>query len=305
MKKNATQGPTSDPNSRPRTLAVDIGGTGIKTIILDPDGKPLTDASRAGDGFLVPIGEYKGYALSLIIGLLAGVLNGGDGPGRIANRSCYCSPHGVFPAAGDDRWVAVACRDDADWQACRQVIGEAWAFDERFEHLAGRLAHQEELDAHLGHWTARRDRAQVARSMHSFNYNPERGRFRDWLGTITRRKINRFLMNEKIGTEGTGGEETAEAIENLIAIEADAGWNIEFNAQILHTALDRIRPFFGAITWQAFAGVWLDNQTAAETATRLNVTLRAVYVAKSKVLRRLEQEVMDLAEDIPVASPKR
>jgi LDH2 family malate/lactate/ureidoglycolate dehydrogenase len=40
------------------------------------DGKPLTDAKRAEEGFLVPIGEYKGYGLSLIIGLLAGLLNG-------------------------------------------------------------------------------------------------------------------------------------------------------------------------------------------------------------------------------------
>jgi L-2-hydroxycarboxylate dehydrogenase (NAD+) len=39
------------------------------------DGKPLTDAKRADEGFLLPIGDYKGYALSLIIGLLAGVLN--------------------------------------------------------------------------------------------------------------------------------------------------------------------------------------------------------------------------------------
>jgi L-2-hydroxycarboxylate dehydrogenase (NAD+) len=39
------------------------------------DGQPLTDASRASEGFLLPIGDYKGYALSLIIGLLAGVLN--------------------------------------------------------------------------------------------------------------------------------------------------------------------------------------------------------------------------------------
>jgi LDH2 family malate/lactate/ureidoglycolate dehydrogenase len=39
------------------------------------DGKPLTDPKRADDGLLVPIGEYKGYGLSLIIGLLAGTLN--------------------------------------------------------------------------------------------------------------------------------------------------------------------------------------------------------------------------------------
>jgi L-2-hydroxycarboxylate dehydrogenase (NAD+) len=39
------------------------------------DGKPLTDPKRADDGLLVPIGDYKGYGLSLIIGLLAGALN--------------------------------------------------------------------------------------------------------------------------------------------------------------------------------------------------------------------------------------
>ena len=39
------------------------------------DGKPITDPKRADEGFLLPIGDYKGYGLSLIIGLLAGVLN--------------------------------------------------------------------------------------------------------------------------------------------------------------------------------------------------------------------------------------
>lgn len=40
------------------------------------DGKPLTDPKRADEGVLLPIGDYKGYGLSLIIGLLAGTLNG-------------------------------------------------------------------------------------------------------------------------------------------------------------------------------------------------------------------------------------
>jgi L-2-hydroxycarboxylate dehydrogenase (NAD+) len=40
------------------------------------DGKPLTDPKRADEGLLLPIGDYKGYGLSLIIGLLAGALNG-------------------------------------------------------------------------------------------------------------------------------------------------------------------------------------------------------------------------------------
>jgi L-2-hydroxycarboxylate dehydrogenase (NAD+) len=43
--------------------------------MIDRAGNPLTDPKRAGEGFLLPIGEYKGYALSLIVGLLAGTLN--------------------------------------------------------------------------------------------------------------------------------------------------------------------------------------------------------------------------------------
>ena len=35
------------------------------------------------------------------------------------------SPHAAFPAAGHDRWVAVACRDDADWGALLDVSGRA------------------------------------------------------------------------------------------------------------------------------------------------------------------------------------
>jgi len=43
--------------------------------MIDREGKPLTDPRRAGEGHLVPIGDYKGYGLSLIIALLAGALN--------------------------------------------------------------------------------------------------------------------------------------------------------------------------------------------------------------------------------------
>ena len=44
--------------------------------MIDHQGKPLTDPKRAADGLLVPIGGYKGYGLALVIGLLAGSLNG-------------------------------------------------------------------------------------------------------------------------------------------------------------------------------------------------------------------------------------
>ncbi len=52
--------------------------------MIDRTGKPLTDASRAHEGLLLPIGGYKGYGLALVFGLLAGTLNGAaNGPDTI------------------------------------------------------------------------------------------------------------------------------------------------------------------------------------------------------------------------------
>ena len=44
--------------------------------MMDRKGRPLTDPQRADEGFLLPIGGYKGYGLALVFGLLAGTLNG-------------------------------------------------------------------------------------------------------------------------------------------------------------------------------------------------------------------------------------
>ena len=44
--------------------------------MMDREGRPLTDPRRAHEGFLLPIGGYKGYGLALVFGLLAGTLNG-------------------------------------------------------------------------------------------------------------------------------------------------------------------------------------------------------------------------------------
>ncbi len=44
--------------------------------MIDREGRPLTDPTRADEGFLLPIGGYKGYGLALVVGLLSGTLNG-------------------------------------------------------------------------------------------------------------------------------------------------------------------------------------------------------------------------------------
>jgi crotonobetainyl-CoA:carnitine CoA-transferase CaiB-like acyl-CoA transferase len=79
---------------------------------------------------------------------------------RYGNRSPYkpAAPHNVYPCAGDDRWLTIACFTDAEWRALAKVAGHPeWAADARFGDLAGRLAHQEVLDPLVGEWTASQD----------------------------------------------------------------------------------------------------------------------------------------------------
>jgi benzylsuccinate CoA-transferase BbsF subunit len=81
------------------------------------------------------------------------------------NRSEWprMAPHGIYRAAGDDEWLALACRSDADWEACISVIGEDWARREGWARLAGRLAEQDVLDAQLDAWCARSDKFDLQR----------------------------------------------------------------------------------------------------------------------------------------------
>ncbi len=84
-----------------------------------------------------------------------------------ANRSDSpaMAPHGIYPARGDDEWLAVACRSDADWRALGGVVGAAWTRDERFSALSGRLAAQDELDALLAGWSREQEKHAAARAL--------------------------------------------------------------------------------------------------------------------------------------------
>jgi RNA polymerase sigma factor (sigma-70 family) len=140
---------------------------------------------------------------------------------------------------------------------------------------------------------------EVARCIRSFEYHPDRGRFRDWLGILARRRLGRFL--KKKGREASDAiEEEADTPEPC---SADSDWTDEFNARILATAMERARPHFEPATWRAFECVWLENRRAGEVAAELKLPIEAIYTAKSRVLKRLEEEVRILAEDVPQLVP--
>jgi crotonobetainyl-CoA:carnitine CoA-transferase CaiB-like acyl-CoA transferase len=84
-----------------------------------------------------------------------------------SNRSEHpaMAPHGIYPAAGDDEWVAIACRSDAEWRALGEVVAAAWAREERFGTLSQRLAAQDALDASLADWTRARPKVETVAAL--------------------------------------------------------------------------------------------------------------------------------------------
>jgi crotonobetainyl-CoA:carnitine CoA-transferase CaiB-like acyl-CoA transferase len=72
------------------------------------------------------------------------------------------APQGAYRAAGEDRWVVISCRDEAEWRAFVAAIGDpAWAADARFATLEDRLAHADALDELVESWTRQRDRYET------------------------------------------------------------------------------------------------------------------------------------------------
>lgn len=79
---------------------------------------------------------------------------------RYGNRSPYkpAAPHGAYRCAGDDRWLAIACFDEAQWAALTRLAGRSeLATDPRFATLKSRLLHQDALDAAVTAWTEKQD----------------------------------------------------------------------------------------------------------------------------------------------------
>src|SRR5262249_14909523 len=117
---------------------------------------------------------------------------------------------------------------------------------------------------------------------------------RGWLKTIT---INlcRQRQRKRVHALGVGGSDDA-----LQAVpgddELDAFWDAEYQQHLVRKALEVMRTEFEDRTWKACWEHVVNNKTAAAVGAELNMSEAAVYVAKSRVLRRLRQELAGLLE---------
>ena len=141
---------------------------------------------RTGQGQHIDLSQAEASLHFMAPALLDYTANG-TVQSRAGNDDRNYAPHGVYPAAGNDAWIAIATQTEAQWQALCQVIERPeWAGDERFATVEGRRAHGDDIDAAISAWTSRHDAfgaesrlqqdkvpASAVRTMHQLYQDPQ------------------------------------------------------------------------------------------------------------------------------------
>lgn len=107
------------------------------------------------EGPVCHIGEY-----------IAAVDRNGRQPPRRGNKHHKHAPHGVYPARGNDRWLAIAVTSQAQWRALCGIMGmPQLADDKRFRSEAARKSNENALNRIIADWTQRRDALELMREL--------------------------------------------------------------------------------------------------------------------------------------------
>jgi len=116
---------------------------------------------NTGRGQFIDVSQTQTCSATIPEALLDWTVNGRI-PERMGNSDPAMSPHGCYPCAGDDRWIAIAVDSDAAWQGLCRVMGRAdWGADDRYADVLSRLRRRDELDLMLALETRSHDNHEL------------------------------------------------------------------------------------------------------------------------------------------------
>src|SRR6516165_5435545 len=138
----------------------------------------------------------------------------------------------------------------------------------------------------------------VVKYLPSFEHSGRPGAFRSWLRTIVGSRTIDYWRASEPGTQASGAGDATAALQQIVDPHSDLNrrWDEEHDRYVLHCLLDLVAEEFEPATLQAFRRLTLDGVSGAEAAEELGLTVPAVYMAKSRVLKRIRQEAEGLID---------
>ncbi|MGB7343050.1 MAG: sigma-70 family RNA polymerase sigma factor [Pirellulaceae bacterium] len=127
-----------------------------------------------------------------------------------------------------------------------------------------------------------------------FDYEPDKGNFRGYLFTVTRNQIGKFWKKNS-GKAGTGNT-AVHAMLDQVAAPADdeEHWNQQHRQRLMQWASEKVKTEFTDASWQAFVLTSIENEKAAAVAEQLGISVGAVYIAKSRVIKRIRELIQEI-----------
>ena len=132
---------------------------------------------------------------------------------RMGNRDPVAAPHGAYPCKGDDRWIAIACFTDEQWNGLRRLMdpsGRGWPYADEFSNLLGRKSSEDELERRIGEWTRQWNARELMETLQRSGVpagmvNDPRDLFED--AQLEHRGHFRYLDHPEIGPYASEGSE--------------------------------------------------------------------------------------------------
>ncbi|POX42921.1 CoA transferase [Streptomyces sp. Ru73] len=158
---------TAPPGGAPQGLTFGLGDM----VAANAAALGALDLLAQGRGGHVDLSQLEAMAATMGPAVLEPVLTPDLEDPRTAqhpNRSAYAVPHGVYPAAGEDRWIAIAVDDDAQWRSLTKLVDLPGDSDREGGGGGGgggvdvRRAHEDAIDAALTAWTRGQDAGELA-----------------------------------------------------------------------------------------------------------------------------------------------
>lgn len=134
----------------------------------------------------------------------------------------------------------------------------------------------------------------VATAIDSFRRDRPGDTFRGWLQVIARRKFLDHCRQKDRQPQAEGGSQAHRQMLELA--DGEPLPNDESNevSDLHHRALELLRSQFEEHTWKAFWRCAVDGQLPVDVGQEMGMTPAAVRKAKSRVLRRLKEDLGDV-----------